>query len=60
MQDAISSSKVRPLFGGYEYGERIVEEMDLYEAAKADASLKHFMDDFGDAIKQMRLENGRA
>jgi hypothetical protein len=59
MQDAIASSKVRPLFGGYEYGERIVEEMNLYEAAKADASLKHFMDDFGDAIKQMMLKNGR-
>jgi hypothetical protein len=59
MQDAIATSNVRPLFGGYEYGERIVEEMDLYEAAKADGSLKHFIDDLGDAIKQIRLKNGR-
>lgn len=59
MQDAIATSSVRPLFGGYEYGERIVEEMSLYEAAKTDGSLKHFMDDFGDAVKQLRLKNGR-
>lgn len=54
MQDAIATSTIRPQFGGYEYGEKIVEKMDLYAAAKADPSLKHFIDELRDAMERLR------
>jgi hypothetical protein len=57
MQDAIANAEVKPQFGGYEYGQKIVQEMDLYEVARADASLKHFVEDLGDAIKRLKLQN---
>jgi hypothetical protein len=53
MRDAIVSSKVMVQFGGYEYGGRIVEEMDLYTAAKNERSLKHFIDDLRDGLKRI-------
>ncbi len=53
MKEAIASSEITPLFGGYEYGERIVEEMDLYNAAKKDVSLKHFIDDLSNAFTRI-------
>jgi len=53
MREAIASSGIMPQFGGYEYGERIVQEMDLYEAAKVDSSLKHFLDDLSDALTRL-------
>ena len=45
MREAIASAKVEPQFGGYEYGEKIVDRMDFYKACKEDHSLKHFLDD---------------
>lgn len=54
MKDTIASSCVTPQFGGYEYGERIVEEMDFYEAGKADSSLKHFINDLGSALQRIK------
>jgi len=56
MREAIASSGIMAQFGGYEYGERIVEEMDLYEAAKADSSLKHFIDDLSDALTRITTQ----
>jgi hypothetical protein len=53
MRDAISASNVPSQFGGYEYGDKIVERMDLYEAIKADNSLKHFIDDLNDALQRI-------
>jgi hypothetical protein len=50
MRDALLSSNVKPQFGGYEYGEKIVEVMDIYAAAKNDSSFKHFIDDLKDAF----------
>ncbi|MBW2000237.1 MAG: hypothetical protein JRJ29_20045 [Deltaproteobacteria bacterium] len=57
MREAIASSDVRPQFGGYEYGEKIVEEMDLYRASKTDNSLKHFIDDLGGALTKLIRAN---
>jgi hypothetical protein len=54
MKDVIASSDIAPQFGGYEYGERIVEEMDLYDAGKADSSLKHFLEDIGNALQRLK------
>ena len=34
--------------------ERIVEEIDIYEAGKADNSFKHFCDDIGNVFKKLR------
>lgn len=56
MRDAIASSDVKPQFGGYEYGEKIIEEMDLYQATKADNSLKHFIDDLSSAITRITIQ----
>jgi len=54
MKDAMLSSEIDSQFGGYEYGEQIVEEMDLYEAGKTDSSLKHFLEDIGNALKRLK------
>lgn len=54
MQDAIASSEVTPQFRGYEYGPRIVDEMNLYVTGKEDPSLKHFLDDLADAITRVK------
>ena len=56
MRDVIASSDVKPQFGGYEYGEKIVEEMDLYGAIKADNSLKHFIDDLSSALTRITTQ----
>lgn len=53
MKEAIATSSISPQFGGYEYGARIVEEMDFYEAGKTDSSLKHFIEDTGNALKRL-------
>ena len=50
MRYAVASSNVKSQFGGYEYGEKIVDAMDIYRAIKNDASLKHFIDDLKDAF----------
>ena len=57
MRDAVVSSNVKSQFGGYEYGERIVEAMDIYGATKNDASLKHFIDDLKDAFTRKIAQN---
>jgi len=31
-----------------------VEEMDLYDAGKADSSLKHFLEDIGNALQRLK------
>jgi hypothetical protein len=54
MRDAIASSEITPLFDGYEYGERIVKEMDIYEAGKSDSSFKHFIEDIGNELQRLR------
>lgn len=56
MSNAFTSSKITPQFAGYEYGERIVEEIDIYEAGKADNSFKHFCDDIGNVLQRLREE----
>ncbi|MBI4861694.1 MAG: hypothetical protein HY815_15750 [Candidatus Riflebacteria bacterium] len=38
--------------GGAEFAEDVVEAMDLYEACKADASLRHFVDDLRSALRR--------
>ncbi|MEJ2365724.1 MAG: hypothetical protein P8017_13795 [Deltaproteobacteria bacterium] len=53
MRDAIVSSGITPQFGGYEYGEKIVEEMDFYSATKADRSLGHFIGDLRGAFTRL-------
>ena len=35
---------IRPLLGGAEYGDAVVEAMNLYTAQQADPALKHFVD----------------
>jgi hypothetical protein len=50
MKQAAASPEVYVQFGGYEYGEKIVQEMDIYKATKNDSSLKHFIDDLGSAL----------
>ncbi len=50
MKQAVASSEVYVQFGGYEYGEKIVQEMDIYAAIKTDPSLKHFIDELGSAL----------
>ena len=35
---------IKPLLGGAEYGNDVVEAMDLYAAQQADPALKHFVD----------------
>ena len=57
MRDAIASSGIAPQFGGYEYGEKIVEEMDLYEGSKFDNSLKHFIDDLSSSLTGITTQN---
>lgn len=57
MREAIASSGVMPQFGGYEYGEEIVKEMDLYRASKTDKSLKHFIDDLSRALTRLIRAN---
>ena len=57
MRDAVASSDVKSQFGGYEYGEKIVDAMDLYRAIKNDASLKHFIDDLKDAFTRKLAQN---
>ena len=54
MKDVIVFSEIASQFGGYEYGERIVEEMDFYEAGKADNSLKHFLEDIRNALQRLK------
>lgn len=56
MGEAIATSEIRPQFGGYEYGEKIVKAMDLYKAAKADNSLKHFVDDLRYVLRRVIAE----
>jgi hypothetical protein len=57
MRDAVVSSDVKSQFGGYEYGEKIVDAMDLCRAIKNDASLKHFIDDLKDAFTRRLAQN---
>lgn len=50
MRQAVASPEVYVQFGGYEYGEKIVEEMNIYAAIKNDPSLKHFIDDLSSTL----------
>ena len=57
MRDAVASSDVKSQFGGYEYGGKIVDAMNLYRALKNDASLKHFIDDLKDVFTRKLTQN---
>lgn len=54
MRDAVVNSEVVTQFGGYEYGEKIVKEMDLYQAGNTDPSLKHFLDELSALLTSIR------
>jgi len=41
---------IKPLLGGAEYGNDVVEAMDLYAAQQADPALKHFVDHLKEAL----------
>jgi hypothetical protein len=53
MRQAVASSEVFVQFGGYEYGEKIVQEMNIYTAMKNDPSLKHFIDDLSSVLTRI-------
>ncbi len=52
--DAIRESGVTPSFGGIEYAEDIVKEMDLDQAARNDASLKRLLEDLNAVFQEWR------
>lgn len=57
---SIRSTGIEPQYRGAEYGERVVENMDLYKAGKNDASLKHFLEELAAVLKQLKqIDAGR-
>ncbi len=50
MLDVFASVGIKPLLGGAEYGNDVVEAMDLYTAQQADPALGHFVDDLKGAL----------
>jgi len=50
MLDVFADVGIRPLLGGAEYGNDVVEAMDLYAAQQADPALKHFVDYLREAL----------
>lgn len=43
LRDAVRAAGIKPLFGGVEYGEEIVNIMDLEKAERVDASLGYLL-----------------
>ena len=50
MLDVFADVGIKPLLGGAEYGNDVVEAMDLYAAQQADPALKHFVDHLKEAL----------
>ena len=48
---AVADAGHPPLLGGIEFARELVEAMDFFRAAKADHSLKHFLDEAGTRLK---------
>jgi hypothetical protein len=48
---AVADAGHPPLLGGIEFARELVEAMDFFRAAKADHSLKHFLDEAGARLK---------
>ncbi len=51
LASAVHEAGIMPNFGGVEFSEDIVREMDLARAARADRSFKRFIDDLGAALQ---------
>lgn len=54
LRDAFQGSGVVPPMGGLEYGARVVEYIDLYEACKLDTGLNTFVSEFRNWLRQMQ------
>lgn len=55
MRKAFKDAGIKPQLGGVEYGDKIAGEIDLYEAGKANAGFRQFIDalkDFFQSIKR--------
>ena len=52
LTDALLAAGTEPAFGGIEFAEDIVREMDLERAGRADASLRHFLDNINALLRQ--------
>ena len=53
--EAILEAGITPSFGGVEFAEDIVREMDIERAKRADPSLESFLDDLDAQFRQWRL-----
>lgn len=45
LREAISATGINPLFGGVEYADEVMREINIERAARADRSFKRFVDD---------------
>lgn len=52
--EAVRATGVTPRLGGIEFAEDIVQHMDIESAARADPSLRRFVDELGDVFQQWR------
>jgi hypothetical protein len=50
IRDVFANVGIRPLLGGVEYGDAVVNAMDLYTAQQADPALKHFVENLQAAL----------
>ncbi|MBI2906919.1 MAG: hypothetical protein HYX92_04620 [Chloroflexi bacterium] len=51
LRDALLAVGIRPVLGGAEYGEEVAKQVNLYQAGKADASFRRFVDDLTREIR---------
>lgn len=58
LQTAIREAGHPQPLGGVEFAAELAEAMDLYQAGKADVSLKAFLDDLRAALKTLARESG--
>ena len=58
LQTAIREAGHPQPLGGVEFAAELAEAMDLYQAGKADVSLKAFLDDLRAALKNLARESG--
>ena len=52
--EAVRSAGVVPMFGGVQFAEEIVQQMDIDGAARADPSFRRFVDDVRRVFRQWR------
>ena len=52
LTDAVLATGTEPVLGGIEFAEDIVREMDIERAKRADASLRHFLDNLDAQFRQ--------